>query len=40
MLRAIWSSFQALFGVFGQGGANSGGESPESDLGHEMDPNG
>jgi hypothetical protein len=40
MLRAIWSSLQDLLGFLGQGWLDSGGERPESDLGHEMDPNG
>ncbi len=40
MLRSIWRSLQVLLGFFGRRWAGSGGESPESDLGHEMDPNG
>jgi hypothetical protein len=40
MLQAIWRSLQILFGSLGQGWTGSGSESPVSDLGHEMDPNG
>ncbi len=40
MLRAIWRSLQVLFGSLGQGWMGSGSESSESDLGHEMDPDG
>ena len=38
MLR-IWSSLLDLIGFFGPSRAYLG-ESPEPDLGHEMDPNG
>jgi hypothetical protein len=40
MLRAIWRSLQALLGSLDPGWLGSGSENPESDLGHEMDPDG